>query len=94
MTSPEEIRNIAENLESDRIERTAGAKDRNKIRQAVCAFANDFPGHGLPGFFLVGVSDDGILDGLKCSDDLLKDLAAVRAEGRILPLPSMEVYCH
>lgn len=94
MTSAEELRGIITNLESDRIERTAGPKDRTKIRQAICAFSNDLAGHGLPGFFLIGVLDDGTLAGLNCNDDLLNDLASIRAEGRILPLPAMEVYCH
>ena len=94
MRSDEEVRAIISDLESDRIERTVSAKDRNKIRQAVCAFANDYSNSGVPGYFLVGVRDDGTLDGLECTDDLLKDLAAIRSEGRILPLPAMEVYCH
>lgn len=94
MTTPAELRAIITNLESDRIERTIAPKDRTKIRQAICAFANDLAGQGTPGFFLVGVDDKGSLSGLTCSDDILKDLASIRAEGRILPLPTMEVYCH
>lgn len=30
-------------MESDRIERKASDSDRNKIRQAICAFAHDLP---------------------------------------------------
>jgi len=94
MTTSDQLRTIITNLESDRIERTTTPKDRTNIRQAICAFANDLAGHGLPGFFLIGVDDKGSLSGLTCYDDLLKDLASIRAEGRILPLPTMEVYCH
>lgn len=94
MRTKDELATIIGNLEPDRIERTANAKDRTKTRQAVCAFANDFSASGLPGYYLVGVHDDGTLAGLRCRDDLLKDLAAIRPEGRILPLPAIAVYCH
>jgi len=35
--------------ESDRVERKASLAARDKIRQAICAFANDLPGYGRPG---------------------------------------------
>lgn len=36
---------LLNDLESDRVERKASISDRNVIRQAVCAFANDLPNH-------------------------------------------------
>ena len=36
-----ELESLFRDLESDRVERKSSASDRNKIRQAVCAFAND-----------------------------------------------------
>jgi len=37
--------------ESDRVERKESFKGdaANTVREAVCAFANDLPGHGAPG---------------------------------------------
>ena len=39
-----------------------------RIRQAICAFANDLPGHEKPGLILVGVRDDGAIGGLSVTD--------------------------
>ena len=46
--------------ESDRTERKrAWAGDApDKVRQAVCAFANDLPGHALPGVVFIGGAAD------------------------------------
>ena len=38
-----------------------------KFAEAVCAFANDLPGHGKPGLLVIGVDNrgiDGIVNGL------------------------------
>ena len=78
-------------LESDRVERKASSADMKKIRRAVCAFANDLPGHGLPGVVFVGLNDDGTCAGLDITDNLLKKLAEVRSHGNILPIPSVQV---
>ncbi|MCY4622830.1 MAG: putative DNA binding domain-containing protein [bacterium] len=78
-------------LESDRVERKRSASDGGKIRRSVCAFANDLPNHGQPGVLLVGVEDDGSFSGISVSDQLLKDLAAVRDDGNTILLPSITV---
>jgi ATP-dependent DNA helicase RecG len=46
-------------LESDRVERKASSSDGKKIRQAICAFANDLPSHKKPRVLFIGVNDDG-----------------------------------
>lgn len=78
-------------LESDRVERKASDSDRNKIRQAVCAFANDLPNHQKPGVIFVGVSDDGTCANFPITDELLLRLADVRSDGNILPFPVITV---
>jgi ATP-dependent DNA helicase RecG len=50
---------LLNDLESDRVERKASLADRDRIREAICAFANDIPDHGQAGVILVGVDDDG-----------------------------------
>lgn len=78
-------------LESDRVERKASISDGKKIRQAICAFANDLPNHKKPGVLFVGVNDDGTCAGLAITDELLLSLSDIRSEGKILPFPVLQV---
>ncbi len=48
MLSPEQLRALMANLESDRVERTTSTKNTDKFGEAICAFANDFPNHRQP----------------------------------------------
>ena len=77
--------------ESDRVEFTESVKDLDKIRRAVCAFANDLPNHQEPGLVFIGVRDDGSCAGLRVDDALLQTLSGVRGDGKVLPFPVMEV---
>lgn len=91
MITIEELRTLLSDTESDRVERTVSLTDTNKFSEAVCAFANDLPHHKLPGYLLVGANDDGSLAGLKVTDTLLLNLAALRSDGNIQPLPQITV---
>ena len=75
--------------ESYRVERTSSATNTDKFCQAICAFANDLPNGGQPGYLLLGVKDDGTLSGLRVTDELQQQMAALRSDGNILPLPLM-----
>ena len=77
--------------ESDRVERTISINNADKFSQAICAFANDMPNHKQSGFLLIGVNDEGHVSGLTVTDQLLKDLGAIRSDGNILPQPAMTV---
>src|SRR6266540_7344057 len=77
--------------ESDRVERKASLSDPNLVRQAICAFANDLPGHRQPGVVFIGAKDDASCAHLKVTDKLLRDLGALRDDGNIQPLPSLTV---
>lgn len=90
MLNPDELREIASDLESDRVERKSSATDRDRICEAICAFANDLPEHRLPGCVLIGV-DDGVPTRMAVTDELLRTLADMRENGRIYPFPSMTV---
>lgn len=87
----QELVALFDDLESDRVERKASDSDGKKIRQAVCAFANDLPNHRRPGILFVGVNDDGTCANLAITDDLLLRMANIRSEGKILPIPMMQV---
>ena len=85
------VRDLIRSKETFRIERTVSTTDSDKFCQAICAFSNDLPRSGKPGYLLVGVKDDGSLSGLMATDDLLKYFAGLRTDGNILPIPAMTV---
>jgi ATP-dependent DNA helicase RecG len=87
----QELEVLFRDLESDRVERKASDSDRSKIRQAVCAFANDLPNHRQPGVIFVGVQDDGSCANFTITDDLLLRLTDIRSDGNILPFPILTV---
>lgn len=91
MISLEELRGLLADVESERVERTESARNTDKLAQAVTAFANDLAGSGLPGYLIAGVKDNGELAGLQVSDQLLQNLAALRSDGNIVPLPVIAV---
>ena len=79
--------------ESDLVERkeTFDGQAPTTVRQAICAFANDLPGHRQPGVVFIGVDDSGNPTGLEINDALLQKLAHCKTDGNILPLPAMTV---
>ncbi|MCY3844199.1 MAG: putative DNA binding domain-containing protein, partial [Acidobacteria bacterium] len=80
-------------LESDLVERKESLRGDapDKIRQAVCAFANDLPDHGRPGVVLVGVRDDGQPARADITEGILLQLADIKTDGNIVPPPTMTV---
>ena len=90
----EELERLLKEPESDLVERKASASDRSSIRQTICAFANDLPGHGRPGVIFIGVTDEGKCANLQVSDELLQNLSQMRSDGNILPQPTMLVQRH
>lgn len=81
-------------LESDRVERKESLKgdQPTKVREAVCAFANDLPGHNEPGVVFIGAKDDGTpVAGFDVSDELLRQLADIKTDGNVVPPPTLLV---
>ena len=92
MLSVDELHILLNDLESDRVERTISTTNIDKFSEAVCAFSNDFPNHKQPGYLIIGADDkNGAPCGLTATDDLLKNLAAIRNNGQVLPQPSITV---
>ena len=87
----QELEVLLQDLESPRVERKSSAGDENKIRQAICAFANDLDDYRKPGVLFIGANDDGSCARLSVTDQLLLTLADMKSDGNILPLPSMAV---
>ena len=91
MLTDAELAVLLADTESDRVERKASLADRDRVRQAICAFANDLPDYKLPGVLFIGANDDGTCANLPITDELLLTLANMRSDGNILPFPSMTV---
>lgn len=87
----QELETLLRDLESDRVERTSSLSDRDKFRQAVCAFANDLLNHQKAGVLFIGVYSDGRCANITVTDRLLLDLADMRSDGNITPFPTIMV---
>jgi ATP-dependent DNA helicase RecG len=69
--------------ETDQVERKEQLKNvKDRVCQAICAFANDLPGHRTSGVIFVGATDDGRPAGLTVDDRLLQELADLRVLSR------------
>jgi len=86
-----ELEALFRDMESDRVERKESASDSSKIRQAICAFANDLPNYRKPGVIFVGQKDDGGCAKLTIDDDLLLRLGSWRSDGKVLPFPGISL---
>lgn len=85
-----ELARIATGLESDRFERRRSL-DSRALRRNICAFANDLPGHGEAGLYLIGVEHDGRRSDIVIDDELLRAIASAGNDGNFLPTPSFVV---
>ena len=94
--SDRELEAMMADLESDRVERKESLQGDSpaRIREAVCAFANDLPDHRRPGVVFVGADDDGRPKGIEVTDELLRRLADVKTDGNIVPPPTLTVGKH
>lgn len=91
MLTEAELLEAYRDTESDRVERTRSANDPDKIREFICALANDLPGHGRPGVIFIGQKDDLSCANLSVDDALLLKLSQLRDDGTIIPVPQLEV---
>ena len=89
----EELLQIIEYSEADCVEfkEFLSGSATERIREAICAFANDLPARGKPGFVFVGVRDNRTIAGLPVTDELLRQLADMKTDGNIVPPPSLNV---
>jgi len=88
-----ELLEIISEDEADRVEfkESLSGDSPGKIREDICAFANDLPNHEKPGFVFVGVKKDKTIVGLRVTDELLLQLADMKTDGNIVPPPSLTV---
>jgi ATP-dependent DNA helicase RecG len=81
---------LIHDMESGRIERTISFR-KDKLGLATCAFANDFSNSKESGYIILGVNDDGQVNGMEITDDLLTQIGDLKSNGWILPQPSLIV---
>lgn len=91
MLEVEELERLAQEIELDFVERKSSPADLEKIKEAVCAYANDLPNRRRPGVIFIGINDDGSCANLPITDDLLLNLASIRDSGQIYPIPTITV---
>jgi len=87
----QELESMLKDLESDLVERKASLSDPDRVRQAICAYANDLPNHNKPGFIFIGANDDGSCSNLEITDKLLLNLSYMKDDGKIQPFPSISI---
>ena len=86
-----ELARLIEAEESSRVEfkESLAGSAPNRIREAICAFANDLPGSGEPGIVVVGLKDDRSPSGIAIDDGMLRALTDMRSDGNIVPPPTL-----
>ena len=89
----DELTRLLDEGEADRVEykESLAGDAPTRIREAICAFANDLPDYRALGVVFVGARDDGSLAGLTVTDELLRQLADMKTDGNIVPPPSITV---
>ena len=89
----DQLLEIIDGGESDRVEfkESLLGNAPDKIREAICAFANDLPNHEKPGLVFIGVKNKGTIVDKPITDGTLRQLADMKTDGNILPPPSMMV---
>ncbi len=91
MLSDRKLEELLADIESDRVERKESLSEPTKVRQAICAFANDLAGNLEPGVVFIGAKDNGTCANLTVTDELLRTLADMRSDGNITPFPELAV---
>jgi ATP-dependent DNA helicase RecG len=92
MISEKELLDLLGDLESAQVERTVSVNNTEKFCQAICAFANDYQSTEKPGYLIVGADDKtGEIKDIPITDELLRNLGAIRSDGNVSPPPAIAV---
>ncbi len=91
MINIQELKQLLSDIESDRVERTVSITKTDKFGETICAFSNDLANNCKAGYLIIGANDDGTPSGIKVTGQLMLNLASLRSDGNIQPLPQMNV---
>ncbi len=88
-----QLEEMLADTESDLVERKESllGDAQTTIRETICAFVNDLPGHDRDGVIFVGAKNDGSPAGLEITDSLLVQLGGMKDDGNIVPPPTLTV---
>lgn len=92
--SDQELEGFLADIEADNVERkeSLDGSAPTKVREAICALANDLPDHREPGLVFIGAKDkDGSPSNCPITDELLRQLGDMKNDGNICPFPAMYV---
>lgn len=86
-----ELETLIASGESDRVEFKANISKNNadKIKQTICAFANDLPNYQQVGVIVIGLHDNGRCTDTDITDEMLTTLSHWRYD--VLPFPDLNV---
>ena len=89
----QELLEIIDGGEGERVEFCESHRNNDKFREAICAFANDLPNSKEPGFLFIGVRDDKEIVGVEATKvkQLMQTLGGLHTDGNILPPPSVSI---
>jgi hypothetical protein len=91
--TPEQVKELLQADESDRLERKTSLSDTDPIRDTFIQFANDLAGRG-GGHLIVGQAPDKSIPGLTVSDDEAQQKLADVARTRCRPAIPVIIECH
>ncbi len=57
MLTDDKIKALLKDIEADNVEQTVSTNKTDKFCEVICAFANDMPDHGKPGYLFIGADD-------------------------------------
>lgn len=86
-----ELENLLRREESESVEKCESPNSTDKIAKAICAFANDLADSRKIGVIFIGVKDNGKCVGLSVTDEMLHNIAHIRSDGNLQPLPVISV---
>lgn len=88
-----ELKSIVAEGENERVEFTVSTDKTDKYGEAICAFSNDLSDSKETGVFIVGVTNNGEIEGLseKDTEKTMQTIAAIRSNGNIQPPPSFNI---
>ena len=73
--------------ETEQVERCESSKNKDKISKTICAFANDMSHSQKTGVLFIGLTDKGECANIDITDRKLLEMASIRSDGNIQPLP-------
>ncbi|MCU0318847.1 MAG: putative DNA binding domain-containing protein [Flavobacteriales bacterium] len=91
MLSDDELIQLWEGGESEFVEFKPSTSDKADIYHDICAFSNDVNDSDRTGVLFVGLNDDGSVTGISITEKLIAELAQIRLQGNIDPMPDMQV---